>query len=205
MMGGLIMCHGDDAGLRVPPVLAATQAVVLAVRDEGDVVARARAITGDLVAAGVRAVTDDKTSVSLGRRVTDWELKGAPVRVEVGPRDLAEGVATVVCRITGEKAPVALEQLPTVVVAELDRQQGALFVEAQQRREAATVDVATLDDAREAATTGWARVPWSVVGDAGEAELATAGVTVRCLTRPDASVPDSPDEPDLVAVVSRAY
>jgi prolyl-tRNA synthetase len=205
MMGGLIMCHGDDAGLRVPPVLAATQAVVLAVRDEGDVVARARAITGDLVAAGVRAVTDDKTSVSLGRRVTDWELKGAPVRVEVGPRDLAEGVATVVCRITGEKAPVALEQLPTVVVAELDRQQGALFVEAQQRREAATVDVATLDDAREAATTGWARVPWSVVGDAGEAELATAGVTVRCLTRPDASVPDSPAEPDLVAVVSRAY
>src|SRR5262245_14693698 len=144
MMGGLIMCHGDDTGLRVPPALAATQVVVVAVRDEGDVVARARTITGDLVAAGVRAITDDKTSVSLGRRVTDWELKGVPVRVEVGPRDLAEGVATVVCRITGEKAPVGLDQLVTVVAAELDRQQGALFVEAEQRREANTVDVATL-------------------------------------------------------------
>ena len=129
-----------------------------------------------------------------------------PVRVEVGPRDLAEGVATVVCRITGEKAPVALDQLATVVPAELDRQQGALFVEAEQRREANTVDVATLDDAREAAAaSGWARVPWSVVGAEGEKELAAASVSVRCLNRADGSVPESDDEPDLVATVARAY
>ncbi len=205
MMGGLIMAHGDDAGLRVPPALAATQAVVVAVRDEGDVVARAQAITAQLVGAGVRAILDDKTSVSLGRRVTDWELKGVPVRVEVGPRDLAEGVATVVCRITGEKAPVALDALTTVVPAELDRQQGALFVEAEQRRAANTVDVTTRDDAAEAAGRGWARVPWSLVGPDGEKELAASGVSVRCLNRADGSVPESDDEPDLVATVARAY
>jgi prolyl-tRNA synthetase len=206
MMGGLIMAHGDDAGLRVPPVLAATQAVVVAVRDEGDVVARVQAIAAQLVGAGVRATVDDKTSVSLGRRVTDWELKGVPVRVEVGPRDLADGVATVVCRITGEKAPVALDDLVKVVPAELDRQQGALFVEAEQRRASNTVDVATLDDAREAAAaSGWARVPWSVVGAEGEKELAAVSVSVRCLNRADGSVPESDDEPDLVATVARAY
>ena len=205
MVGGLIMCHGDDDGLRVPPMLAATQVVIVAVRDEGDVIARARTIAGDLTAAGVRAIVDEKTSVSLGRRVTDWELKGVPVRVEIGPRDLAEGVATVVCRITGEKAPVSLDDLVTVVPAELDRQQGALFAEAEQRRAANTVDVVTLEDAREAATTGWARLPWSMVGEEGEADLATSGVTVRCLTRADGSVPDSADEPDLVATVARSY
>jgi prolyl-tRNA synthetase len=179
--------------------------VVVAVRDEGDVLARAQAITSELVGAGVRASLDDATSVSLGRRVTDWELKGVPVRVEVGPRDLADGVATVVCRITGEKAQVGLDQLTAVVPAELDRQQGALFVEAEQRREANTVDVTTLDDAREAGATGWARVPWAVVGESGEADLATSGVSVRCLTRADGTVPDAVDEADLVATVARAY
>jgi prolyl-tRNA synthetase len=205
MVGGLIMAHGDDDGLRVPPALAATQAVVVAVRDEGDVLARAHAITAELVGAGVSAILDDKVGVSLGRRVTDWELKGVPVRVEVGPRDLADGVATVVSRITGEKAPVALDRLATVVPADLDRQQGALFVEAERRHEANTIDVVTLDDAREAGATGWARVPWSVVGEAGEADLATSGISVRCLTRADGSVPESVDEPELVATVARAY
>ncbi|MFI5045720.1 MAG: proline--tRNA ligase [Acidimicrobiia bacterium] len=205
MMGGLIMAHGDDDGLRVPPALAATQVVVVAVRDEGEVVDRARAIVPELRAAGVLAILDDKTSVSLGRRVTDWELKGVPVRVEVGPRDLAEGVATVVCRITGEKAPVALGDLTTVVRAELDRQQQALFDEGIARRESRTVDVASLEDAREAATAGWARLPWAIVRESGEADLATSGVTVRCLNRADGSVPDSADELDLVATVARSY
>ena len=112
MVGGLIMAHGDDDGLRVPPRLAPIQVVVLAVRDEGDVVARCRALADELRAAGVRVQLDTKADVSMGRRATDWELKGVPVRLEVGPRDLAEGVATLVRRITGgeeRKSPVALD------------------------------------------------------------------------------------------------
>ena len=101
MIGGLIMAHGDDNGLRVPPRLAAVQVVVIAVRDEGDVVARCRALVDELRAAGVRAELDDKTGGSLGRRVTDWELKGVPLRLEVGPRDLAENAATLAFRISG--------------------------------------------------------------------------------------------------------
>jgi len=209
MVGALVMAHGDDDGLRVPPRLAPIQVVVLAVRDEGDVVDRCRALTDELTAAGVRAQLDAHTDVSMGRRATDWELKGVPVRLEVGPRDLADGVATLVRRIVigdeDRKTAVPLVGVAEAVVAELDRQQRGLLDAATAMREERTADVTTLDAARDAAADGWARVPWDAVGVDGEAELAHAGVTVRCLVRADGSLPDTVDDPDLVAVVARAY
>jgi prolyl-tRNA synthetase len=208
MVGGLIMAHGDDDGLRVPPRLAPIQVVVLAVRDEGDCMVRCGDIATQLRAAGLRVVLDDKADVSMGRRATDWELKGVPVRLEIGPRDLAEGVATMVRRIVGgeeRKSPVALESLAGAVTSELEHQQHALLDEATSLRESRTTDVSTLDDAREAAATGWARVPWDAVGTEGELELAQGGVSVRCLTRADGSLPDADTDDDLVAVVARAY
>jgi prolyl-tRNA synthetase len=208
MVGGLIMAHGDDDGLRIPPRLAPTQVVVLVVRDEGDVVARCRALTDELRAVGVRVHLDARADVSMGRRATDWELKGVPVRLEVGPRDLADGIATLVRRITAgaeRKSPVSLGGIVGAVTDELDRQQDALLVEATERRDAHTVDVTTLDDAREAASAGWARIAWDTVGTEGEAELAQGGVSVRCLRRADGSLPESDDEPGLVAIVARSY
>lgn len=205
MVGGLIMAHGDDAGLRIPPRLAPIQAVVLAVRDEGDVVEQCRRIATELRAAGVRAELDVRTETAYGRRATDWELKGIPVRIEVGPRDLAEGVATVVRRISGTKEPVALAGLAEVVAAALDEQQAELLALATERRNARTADVATVDEAAEAATTGWARIPWATLGEEGEARLAESSVTVRCLVRAEGGVPDDPDEPGVLAVVARAY
>jgi prolyl-tRNA synthetase len=212
MVGGLIMAHGDDDGLRVPPRLAPIQVVVLAVRDEGDVIARCGALADELRAAGVRVQLDARADVSMGRRATDWELKGIPVRLEVGPRDLADGVATMVRRITGpveggeeRKTPIPLDGAAGVVVTELDRQQVALLDEATAFRESRTVDVTSLADARDAATTGWARIPWDTVGSDGEAELAQGGVSVRCLRRADGSLPEADDEGGLVAVVARSY
>jgi prolyl-tRNA synthetase len=201
----LIMAHGDDAGLRVPPVLAPVQVVVLAVRDEGDVVGRCHALGAELADAGVRVRVDDRADVSLGRRATDWELKGVPVRLEIGPRDLADGVATLVSRVAGEKRPVPLSGIAATVTSELAAQQAALLTDATAQRDARTAAVSTLADARAAAGEGWARVPWAAVGTDGEAELAQDGVTVRCLLRLDGSVPDSDAEPELVAVVARAY
>jgi prolyl-tRNA synthetase len=210
MVGGLIMAHGDDDGLRVPPRLAPIQVVVLAVRDEGDVVARCDAIAGELRATGARVQLDARADVSMGRRATDWELKGVPIRLEVGPRDLADGAATIVRRISTEegqerKSKVPLGGVAAAVRAELDRQQAALLAVAAERRKARTSDVTTLDDAREAAATGWARIPWDAVGVEGEAQLAQSGVSVRCLSRADGSLPESDDEGGLVAVVARSY
>ncbi|CAB4615748.1 unannotated protein [freshwater metagenome] len=205
MVGGLIMCHGDDAGLRIPPVLAPVQVVVLAVRDDDAVIERCRALAEELADADIRVELDVRTETSMGRRATDWELKGIPVRLELGPRDLTEGVVTLVHRVGGVKEPVALSGIIASVTEALAAAQAALLAEATTRRDTHTVDVATIEEAAEAATTGWARIPWATLGLEGEAELAKSGVTVRCLVMPDGSLPDSDSAEGALAIVSRAY
>ncbi|MGQ0773449.1 MAG: proline--tRNA ligase [Pseudonocardiales bacterium] len=205
MVGGLIMCHGDDAGLRVPPRLAPVQAIVLVVKDDAEVRARAHQIVSELRDAGIRTVLDEQTDVSFGRRAIDAELKGIPVRVELGPRDVAAGKAVLVRRIPGTKEPVALTSLVAETEAALRADQQTLYDQALTRREAASPQVNSIDEALEAAANGWARIPWSTLGEQGETQLTEHAVTVRCLTRPDGSLPDSDDEPDLIAWVARSY
>lgn len=205
MIGGLIMCHGDDAGLRVPPALAAVQVLVTIVRASPDVDRAARALLSELSSAGVRAELDDRVDTPYGRRAVDAELKGYPVRVDIGPRDLADGAATVIRRVAGDRATVPLGQVAALVRDALIQDQAALLAQATALRDARTAEVGTVADAAAAAATGWARIPWSTLGVAGEARLAADGITVRCLVRPDGGVPDSADEADLVAIVARAY
>jgi len=205
MVGGLIMTHGDDDGLRLPPSIAPTEVVVLVVRDEDGAGEAARWLADELKGAGVRTRLDDKVETSFGRRATDWELKGVPVRLEVGPRDLANQEVTLVRRDTGEKAQVGLTQVADQVRQTLDRAQHDLFAEATAFRDGHTVDAATIDEAAEAAAAGFARVPWAALGLEGERRLAADGITVRCLQREDGTLPEADDEPGLVALVGRAY
>lgn len=205
MVGGLIMTHGDDDGLRVPPAVAPIQAVVCAVRDGDGVVETARRLRAELVAAGVRARLDDRVSVGFGRRVTDWELKGVPVRIEVGPRDLANGEVTVVRRDTGDKTQVGLDAVVGATTVALSAAQAALLAEATARRDSRTVAVSTLEEALDAAENGFARIAWATLGEAGEAKLAESAVTVRCLQFPDGTVPTDVLAPDVQAIVARSY
>ncbi|HEY3507489.1 MAG TPA: proline--tRNA ligase [Actinocatenispora sp.] len=205
MVGGLIMCHGDDNGLRVPPALAPVQAQVMVVKAGDGVVETAAKLRDALRDNGIRVGFDDRTDTPFGRRAVDAELKGYPVRVEVGPRDLAAGNVVVARRTSGEKTPVPIEQAVAEIRAALDTDQQALYDSALAFRESRTVDVGTLDDAIAAAATGFARIPWSAVGPEGEAVLNKQAVTVRCLVRADGTVPDADDEPDLTAYVARSY
>jgi len=205
MVGGLIMCHGDDNGLRIPPRLAPVQVVVMAVREDEAVIDRCRALADELLAAGVRVELDLRTETSAGRRATDWELKGVPVRLELGPRDLAEGAVTLVDRIAGTKDASPLEGIANRILLVLDEAQASLLAESLARREARTAEVATIDEAIEAAATGWARIPWANLGVEGEAALAAQGITVRCLVMPDGSLPDGDDSPGAIAIVARSY
>ena len=205
MIGGLIMAHGDDKGLVIPPRLANTQVVVVVVRDEGGAGDAARRIGDELRAAGVRVVVDDKVDTSFGRRITDWEIKGVPVRIEVGPRDLAEGLVTRVRRDTSDKQQLEVGAVAASVPDLLEQMQAGLLRTATERRDAATADVGSLDEAREAARTGFARLPWSLLGDEGEAALAADAITVRCIQRADGTIPASDDEPDLYGLVARSY
>jgi prolyl-tRNA synthetase len=205
MVGGLIMSHGDDNGLRVPPRVAPVQVLVTVVKAGEGVVEAARQLVADLVASGVRAELDDRVDTPFGRRAVDAELKGIPLRVEVGPRDLAEGTVVLVRRFDGSKRSMPLGEVRDAVPSQLSVDQDALYAAALAFREERTVAAASIDEASEAARSGWATVPWSVLGVDGETKLAESGITVRCLTMPDGSVPPSEDADGVLAVVGRAY
>jgi prolyl-tRNA synthetase len=205
MVGGLIMAHGDDQGLVVPPALAAVQTVVVLVKDDDGAGDAARRLGRELADAGVRLEIDDRVATSFGRRATEWELKGVPVRIEVGPRDLARGEVTIVRRDTGEKQAAPIAEVVHRVTNLLLLVQSELLANATTSRDERIAEVTTVEDAAKAATTGWAKLPWDVVRGEGEARLAQDAVTVRCLQRADGSVPDADDEPGLVAFVARSY
>jgi prolyl-tRNA synthetase len=119
MVGGLIMCHGDDNGLRVPPRLAPIQVQVSVVKDGDGVLPAAEGLRDQLKTAGVRVGYDDRVDVPFGRRAVNAELRGYPVRLEVGPRDLAAGNVVLVRRYDGSKTPTPLDGALAVVQAAL--------------------------------------------------------------------------------------
>jgi prolyl-tRNA synthetase len=181
------------------------QVVVVLVRDEEGTRRAASALVDELRGAGHRVRLDERVDVSFGRRAVDWELKGVPVRVEVGPRDLTEGRVTVVRRDRGEKRPIPVAGAAAAVASDLEAAQADLLSSALAAREARTTAVETLDEAAAVGAEGWAFVPWAAVGLDGEAQLASAGLSVRCLRRADGSLAEADDEPGLVAVVGKAY
>jgi prolyl-tRNA synthetase len=206
LIGALVMGHGDDFGLRLPPALAPVQVVVLMIKEEAGVRAAAEALVAELRAQGRRVRLDERTETSFGRRSVDWELKGVPVRVEIGPRDLAEGNVTVVTRHTREKASVALPGVGKEVNAILERVGPELLAEATAARQARTVDAGTLAEAVEAGNQGFARIRLGALGDDGEDRLGEHALTIRCLQRPDGTLAEPGDpETDLIAVVGRSY
>jgi prolyl-tRNA synthetase len=206
MLGGLIMCHGDDFGLVVPPALAPVQVVVVVVKDtDGAVTQTAVALAEELRARDVRVSIDDNVAQAFGWRATEWDLQGVPIRVELGPRDLAENAALLYRRDTRDKNKVAIDNVVDEVQRLTGRIQADMFEAATVRRDAAVSDCTTLDDARDAAQTGVARLPWESVGTSGESELATSGLTVRCLQLSDGSLPQTDDDAGALAYVARAY
>ncbi|MFF6640981.1 proline--tRNA ligase, partial [Streptomyces althioticus] len=128
-----------------------------------------------------------------------------PVRVEVGPRDVENGTAVLVRRVAGSKEPTPIGALPEILPTVLEDDQALLLAQSRKRRDDRTVEVTTVEEAAEAASTGWARIAWETLGAEGEARLAGQGVTVRCLVAADGSVPESDDQPGNIAVVARAY
>ena len=129
-----------------------------------------------------------------------------PIRLEVGPRDVAEGQAVLVRRDTGDKTPIAITDIPATVERLLGEIQDGMLAEATAMRDGRTADASSVDEVLEAAATGFARVPWSVVaGQDAAAQLGTKAVTVRCIQRADGSVPANEDEDDLFAICARSY
>jgi prolyl-tRNA synthetase len=205
MLGGLIMAHGDQAGLRVPPRIAPIQAVVVAVKDDERTVTAASSLAEELTAAGVRVRLDVRSTPGFGRRIVEWELKGVPLRIEVGPRDLDAQQVTVARRDAPGKTAVPLARLAEGVPALLDELQAGMFAQARERLAGSTADVGTVADAIAAAATGFARIPYASLGETGEDELAANAITVRCLQTADGGLPSGSPGEKLYAIVARSY
>jgi prolyl-tRNA synthetase len=145
LLGALVMVHGDDQGLRLPPAVASTQVVVVPIwrkAEEGErVLAAARGAVESLESAGLRARLDEREGVTPGFKFNDWEMRGVPLRIEIGPRDVASGEAVLARRdMTGppakSKAPLA--DIPTRAKALLDEIQKSLYQQAKAAAEANT-------------------------------------------------------------------
>jgi len=150
LMGALIMTHSDDKGLVVPPKLAPDQVVIVPIyrsdEERGDVLEAAVGLRKALKAAGVRVRLDDREQYKPGFKFNEWELRGVPIRVELGPRDLKEKKAVLVRRDTGEKTPVPLDGVEQSIASLLDTVQGDLFDRAKEMRDKTTRRVTDYDD-----------------------------------------------------------
>jgi prolyl-tRNA synthetase len=205
IVGGLIMAHGDDDGLRLPPRVAPVQVVIVAVKDAPGVTDTLERLERELVAAGTRVRVDDRTDVGLGRRLTDWELKGVPVRLEIGPRDVDAGVVSLARRDREERELVGVDGAAAAATAALGAIQQALYDDAATSLTRRTVEVDDVDAAIDAARHGFARIAWAACGVDGERRLNAAGASVRCVTTAEGAIPDDLDARDLVAIAGRAY
>ena len=166
MVGGVIMAHGDDRGLRLPPAVAPVQVVIVPIYKTDDekssVVSAANSIKEQLTIAGIRTRVDDRDQHRPGFKFSEWELKGVPIRVELGPRDLAADQVVLANRVTGEKEPRAVSGAITGMPSALRDVQDALLREATEFRDANTHVAASFDELREgiAAEAGFWIGPW---------------------------------------------
>ena len=161
LIGAIIMTHGDDRGLRLPPRVAPIQAMILPIAAfKPGVTEACEKLYEELKAAGIRVKVDDRDTVSAGYKFNDCELKGIPVRIEVGPRDLENGVVTVCRRDTLEKSTLPLEGIVDALKALLDDIQATLYQQAKDFRDSHTYTVHNMEELEKAVEGGFAKAMW---------------------------------------------
>src|SRR5512138_417459 len=167
VVGAIIMTHGDDQGLMLPPRLAPTQAVIVPIykndQEKGRVMETADRVWKELNDAGVRVKMDDREEVTPGFKFNDWELRGVPVRVEIGPKDVEKGSVALARRDKPGKEGktfVSQEGLAATVSNLLVDIQAALLKRATEFRDANIHDVTTYDELKEVVKDGWAFSYW---------------------------------------------
>lgn len=161
LIGAIIMTHGDERGLKLPPHIAPIQTVIVPVAaHKGGVMEKCGEVYDQLKAAGIRVKLDDRDTLSPGFKFNDWELKGVPVRVEIGPRDLENGVCVVFRRDTYEKQTVKLEELAAKLPELLEDIQHNMYVLADQFRQSHIRDVHNMEELSQVVDGGFARAMW---------------------------------------------
>ncbi len=183
LIGGIIMTHGDNNGLVLPPRIAPIQAMVIPVaQHKPGVLDKAGELRDRLIAAGIRCNLDDSDQ-SMGWKAAEYEMKGVPLRIEIGPKDMEKGQCVIARRDSGEKVFVALENLEATVKELLDEVHEGLYQKALKNLTENTFEIASVEEAKAIAegSGGFLKSKWC--GDL-ECELAMkerAGVSSRCM------------------------
>jgi prolyl-tRNA synthetase len=184
MIGAVIMTHGDDKGLVLPPRVAPYQVVIVPIgrgEQAAEVIPAAAALAQRLAGAGIRAHVDDRPQLSPGFKFNEWELRGVPIRLELGPRDLAAGSAVMARRLGGAKEPISLDGAPARLADELDAFQDFLLERATIFRDEHTITTNEWDDFTAAVATGWALALHCGTPECEEEIKAATSATVRCI------------------------
>ncbi len=187
-IGAIIMAHGDEFGLVLPPRLAPFQAVIVPIYRKDDekvpVLAAANELKKTLLAAGIRVKLDDRDSLTPGFKFNDWEMKGVPLRVEIGPKDIANNTVALARRDRPGregKSFVPQENLGATVTDLLAEIQQAMHDKALAFRESRTVDAKNYDELKAAVETGFARVWWAGSGEDEKKVKEETRATLRCI------------------------
>jgi prolyl-tRNA synthetase len=153
LIGAVIMAHGDDNGLMLPPRVAPYQVVIVPIPRgnwQETVLPKAREVRDALVRQGVRVMLDDREAYTPGWKFAEWELRGVPLRLEIGPKDIEKSQVVLARRDTREKSAAAMDTLTATVLDLLGQIQQALFSRALQFREEHTTRAATYDEFKQA-------------------------------------------------------
>jgi len=197
LIGGLIMTHSDDNGLVAPPKLAPVQVAIVPIwktdDDRGQVSGVGSQVKTDLEKAGLRVELDLRDTMKPGAKYFEWEALGVPVRLEIGPRDLASG-QVVLARRTGGKGSVPLQAVTASVTKALDEIQASLFAAARERREQNSIRGATKAQFLEFMKGSGGFVYGGFCGDpACEAEIKRqTNATIRVLPDPEFRSKEAP-------------
>lgn len=193
LIGAIIMVHGDDSGLVLPPRVAPTQVVIVPIRQQQEgVLEAADGIKKALSDKGIRVRVDD-TDKSPGWKFAEAEMRGIPVRVEIGPKDIEAGKAVLVRRDNGEKTECAIDAIPDTVEKLLDAEQHDMLERARKRRDSQTYEAKTKEEFEKifSEKTGFVKAMWC--GEQGcEDEIKEKlSVTSRCMPFEQETIADT--------------
>ncbi|KAL1820095.1 hypothetical protein ACET3Z_014964 [Daucus carota] len=219
-VGGIIMTHGDDAGLMLPPKLAPIQVVIVPIWRKTDeksgVMNAAISVKDFLHTAGIRVKIDDTDQKTPGWKFNFWEMKGVPLRIEIGPRDVSSGSVVISRRdVPGKQGKVfGISMEPSILVdyieEKLNEVQSSLLYAATSFRDSNIVDVSSYDELKEAISQGkWARGPWSASDEEELRVKEETGATIRCFPFEQPQGPHTclmtGNSADEVAIFAKSY
>jgi prolyl-tRNA synthetase len=187
-IGAIIMVHGDDQGLILPPRLAPHQAVIVPIyktdEEKIKVMEAARAVRKELVAANIRVILDEREGTSPGFKFNDWEMRGVPLRIEIGPKDVQKGTVVLARRDKpGKEGKSFVPQagLAQAVAQALDAIQKALYERALHFRNANTADPANYQEFQSAVEKGFANAFWCGSPQCEQSIKEATKATLRCI------------------------